>query len=172
MKSKRTFSKTRSQRYQKREVLYIRIITKKRGEKKANQTRAISSLNSSTSSAKIEQKNSYGEFQNVKLDQTEYDKLQTRLGQESLTRMIKRLDLYVGQTGKRYKSHYMTILKWNDDDAEKDKKTNGFSLAKHRQGSKLAFETETDTWRPPALEKRVRTPEEKAAILKEFGVAL
>ncbi|MDQ5981859.1 MAG: hypothetical protein ACH349_07075 [Candidatus Rhabdochlamydia sp.] len=86
--------------------------------------------------------------------------------------MIKRLDLYVGQTGKRYKSHYMTILKWNDDDAEKDKKTNGFSLAKHRQGSKLAFETETDTWRPPALEKRVRTPEEKAAILKEFGVAL
>jgi len=36
--------------------------------------------------------------------------------------MIKRLDFYIGQSGKRYKSHYATILKWLDEDSEKAKK--------------------------------------------------
>jgi phage replication O-like protein O len=114
-------------------------------------------------------KRSYGELGNVQLEDDEHEKLIVKLGAEVTANMIKRLDLYIGQTGKYYNSHYATLLRWFEDDSAK---STGLPVAKHRQGSKLAFETEKDTWKPPLHEPLERTLEEKAKVKKEFGVDL
>lgn len=52
----------------------------------------------------------------VKLTQEEIDKLKEKLGIEKTKEYIERLNLYVGSTGKKYVSHYMTILNWYNKD--------------------------------------------------------
>ena len=56
----------------------------------------------------------HGPFENVKLTDTELEKLQKRF--PDYLQRIDRLSTYMASSGKRYKSHYATILKW----AEKD----------------------------------------------------
>lgn len=56
-------------------------------------------------------KERYGEFENVLLTKEELDKLQSRLGEQTDS-YIERLSNYIASTGKRYKSHYATILSW------------------------------------------------------------
>ena len=56
-------------------------------------------------------KERYGEFENVLLAKEELDKLQSRLGEQTDS-YIERLSNYIASTGKRYKSHYATILNW------------------------------------------------------------
>lgn len=51
----------------------------------------------------------YGEFNNVKLTKEEYDKLE----KNNLLSYIEKLSSYIASTGKRYKSHYATILNWS-----------------------------------------------------------
>lgn len=63
-------------------------------------------------------KESFGEFENVLLSEQELSKLKSRFGEES-DKYIERLSNYIASSGKRYKSHYATILTW----AEKDKKS-------------------------------------------------
>ena len=63
-------------------------------------------------------KEKFSEF--VLLKQEEHEKLVERLGEEGTKKMIERLNNYIGSSGRRYKSHYHTILQW----AEKDKKEN------------------------------------------------
>jgi phage replication O-like protein O len=113
--------------------------------------------------------------EHVVLSPEEHAKLLADYGEAKLNQMLDTLDVYKGSTGKRYKSDYHTLLpagwvhkRWLE---EKDKPSSS-TVAKHRQGSKLAFETEKDTWRPPEAKTRERTPEEKARIKKEFGVDL
>ena len=53
--------------------------------------------------------NIYGEFQNVKLTDEEYNKLKQR----DLLPYIEKLSTYMESKGKRYKSHYATILTWD-----------------------------------------------------------
>lgn len=55
-------------------------------------------------------KQPYGEF--VRLTEEEHGKLVERFGTEGTTDRIARLDAYVGSTGKPYKSHYHTIISW------------------------------------------------------------
>lgn len=62
-------------------------------------------------------KNAFGEFANVMLSETEMQKLSNRFN-GSLEKRIERLSIYLEKTGKRYKSHYATILSW----AEKDER--------------------------------------------------
>lgn len=50
----------------------------------------------------------YGEFENVKLTDEEYEKIK----QQNLLEFIDRLSTYLSSTGKKYKSHYATILTW------------------------------------------------------------
>lgn len=57
--------------------------------------------------------NIYGEFKNVKLKKEEYDKLE----KSNLLPYIEKLSSYIASRGKKYKSHYATILNW----ARKDK---------------------------------------------------
>lgn len=69
---------------------------------------------------KNQKKSSYGEFQNVKLTDEEYEKLEKRLGQRACKLYIDKLDLYIEQFGKdKYKSHYATLLNWYRRDSEK-----------------------------------------------------
>ena len=56
----------------------------------------------------------------VLLKQEEHEKLIEKFGEKETTQMIERLNNYIGSSGRRYKSHYHTILQW----AEKDKKEN------------------------------------------------
>lgn len=63
-------------------------------------------------------KDLYGEF--VRLEKVEYEKLVDRLGEPLTLDYIDRLNNYIGSSGKRYKSHYHTILTWvRKDEAKK-----------------------------------------------------
>lgn len=53
-------------------------------------------------------KNIYGEFKNVKLTKEEYAKLE----KSNLLPYIEKLSSYIASKGKKYKSHYATILNW------------------------------------------------------------
>lgn len=55
----------------------------------------------------------YGEF--VSMTRDEYAKLCEKYGEEAAKGMIEILDNYIGSKGKRYKSHYRTILSWVAD---------------------------------------------------------
>ena len=61
----------------------------------------------------------YGEF--VRLTEDEHQKLLERLGQALTTDYIERLDNYIGSKGKKYKSHYHTILTWARKDEARRK---------------------------------------------------
>lgn len=60
--------------------------------------------------------NIYGEFKNVKLSDEEYAKLE----KSNLLPYIDKLSSYIASKGKRYKSHYATILTWARKDKPKE----------------------------------------------------
>lgn len=49
----------------------------------------------------------------VLISEEEYEKLVSTLGMDLATSMIEKLNNYIGSTGKKYKSHYFTILNWS-----------------------------------------------------------
>lgn len=53
-----------------------------------------------------------GEFKNIKLSQEEITKLEERMGKESCAALVEELSQYIASTGKKYKSHYATLLAW------------------------------------------------------------
>jgi hypothetical protein len=57
-------------------------------------------------------KNSYGEFGNVKMTTAEFEKLVQAVGAERANALIEELSSYLASSGKRYKSHYATLLNW------------------------------------------------------------
>lgn len=66
-----------------------------------------------------------GEFENVKLTKEELDKLQVSYS-DCYEEYIEKLSSYLAQTGKRYKSHYATLLNWiRRDGKEKQDKQKG-----------------------------------------------
>lgn len=56
--------------------------------------------------------NSYGEFGNVKMTTAEFEKLVQAVGAERANELIEELSSYLASSGKRYKSHYATLLNW------------------------------------------------------------
>ena len=58
------------------------------------------------------------EFQKVKISKEEFEKLNEKLGQATTEQFMNRLDVYLEQTGRLYKSHYATILTWWRKDGE------------------------------------------------------
>lgn len=57
-------------------------------------------------------KKKYGELHNVELTDEEYQKLIEKHGKPNTHKYIDRLSLYIASAGKKYKSHYATILAW------------------------------------------------------------
>lgn len=57
-------------------------------------------------------KNSYGEFGNVKMTTEEFSKLVQAEGADRANALIEELSSYLASSGKRYKSHYATLLNW------------------------------------------------------------
>lgn len=66
----------------------------------------------------IYKKNKYLDF--ILLTDDEYTKLQNLVGDE-LEGYLERLNNYIGSTGKKYKSHYFTLLNWARKDGVKSK---------------------------------------------------
>jgi len=66
------------------------------------------------------EKKGWGEFQNVLLTEAEYQKLHDRFNKET-SALIERLSTYIASTGKRYKSHYATLLSWKQRDDKEGK---------------------------------------------------
>lgn len=58
------------------------------------------------------EKERYGEFKNVLLTEEEYHKLE----ESNLLPYIEKLSSYIASKGKKYKSHYATILTWSRGD--------------------------------------------------------
>ena len=64
------------------------------------------------------EKRRYGESSLVSLTTIEHQKLMDRFGEEVTRMYIDKLNNYVGSKGKKYDSHYHTILTWIDKDAK------------------------------------------------------
>ena len=60
----------------------------------------------------------YGEYKNVRLSKEEYKKLKEKLNSHTDI-MISKLSRYMESSGKTYQNHYVTILKWYEEDKEK-----------------------------------------------------
>lgn len=71
---------------------------------------------------KKEIKHKHGEYNHVLLTETEYKKLTELWGEQELSRMIKILDEGIETKGYKYKSHYLAIKKWKDN----EKTQNGY----------------------------------------------
>lgn len=65
-------------------------------------------------------KEKFGEFGNVFLSNEEFEKLKSKFGAEA-ENYIEKLSSYIASSGKKYKSHYATILSW----IQKDTKDSG-----------------------------------------------
>ncbi len=60
----------------------------------------------------IEHTHMYGEFENVRLTDSQLDKLNTRFPPEQVQQEIEALSGYMRSKGKRYADHYATLLNW------------------------------------------------------------
>lgn len=70
-------------------------------------------------------KKKYGEMDNVLLNDSELEKLKDKFPNDYEER-IDKLSLYIAQKGKKYKSHYATILSWaRRDDKQGQTSKNG-----------------------------------------------
>jgi hypothetical protein len=66
--------------------------------------------------SKIE-RGKYGEQGLVLLSDEEVEKLKARFGEDKAFEYVEKLDAYIGSKGKKYKSHFSTILSWSLKDA-------------------------------------------------------
>jgi len=67
--------------------------------------------------------NTYGEFQNVRMTTAEFEKFVQAEGADRANALIEELSSYLASSGKRYKSHYATLLNWGrrkDKEGEKN----------------------------------------------------
>lgn len=97
----------RAKRYRENSKAKARVtnVTKKSDERNAREEKIRED--------KIrEEKKYFGEFQKVQLSDGEHTNLRTRYGAGATTRLIDELDGYLETSGKRYKSHYATLLNW------------------------------------------------------------
>lgn len=98
------FQEVEKQQVEKQEVEKVgQINTNIQNNKKTN-----------TKKQNTDIKREYGEFKNVLLTDDEYKKIE---GINALSQ-IENLSRYIASTGKRYKSHYATILNWDRRDKQ------------------------------------------------------
>lgn len=83
------------------------------------------------------EKESFGEFGNVKLTQIEYANLCQRV--DNADTLIDELDQYIESQGKtkKYKSHYATLLNWSRRKAQEAEPKQGFKTAADRDREEI-----------------------------------
>ena len=68
-----------------------------------------------------EVKKKNGQYKNVLLTESEYNKLVDRFGQDVAKNKIIEMDEAIELKGYKYKSHYLAILKWSKNDTDQNK---------------------------------------------------
>lgn len=100
----------------------------KTASERANEGQAKGKQRATNKNDKNEKKYIYGEFKNVKLTQDELEKLKSKF--PDYQDRIEKLSSYVASTGKRYSSHYATILNWSrKEEPEREVKKYNFKKA-------------------------------------------
>jgi len=96
-------------------------------------------INKRTQTRRIKKnkKNTYMDF--VLLTIGEQTKLDELYGHETVNEYIGRLSEYIGSTGKKYKSHYHTILSWIRKDGVQKKMTSDERLKKQAEALGLTY---------------------------------
>lgn len=99
-----------------------------KNEPKTSQKRAKTNPNTNTNTNTNTNNNKrlYGECQNVKLTEDEYNKLV----EKNYTGLIDELSLYIASKGDKYKSHYATILQWAK---KREKETPAIKIEKPKE---------------------------------------
>ena len=65
-------------------------------------------------------KKAYGKYENVLLDDEEYEALKNELGENVLLDYIKKVDEYVQINDREYSDYYAVIKKWVEEDEEEE----------------------------------------------------
>ena len=109
-------SEYKKQEYQKQEVEKQEV--EKQEIEKVGQinTNIQNTKKQNTKKQNTDIKREYGEFKNVLLTDDEYKKVE----EINALSQIENLSRYIASTGKRYKSHYATILNWDRRDKQKE----------------------------------------------------
>ena len=82
--------------------------------------------------------NAYGEFQNVRMTTEEFSKFVQAEGADRANALIEELSSYLASSGKRYKSHYATLLNWGRrKDKELRPQPQGFKTAADRDREEI-----------------------------------
>jgi hypothetical protein len=123
------------------------------------------------------QKTSYRE--NVPLTEEEFLRLTKIYGEEKLSKMLDRLEVYCGSTGKRYKSAYHALLPagWVNRSMEEDKRKESCGYQK-KPGSSLTTlaanekRLGSDGWdpehRPTLAQRKAEAAPRIAAAIEEY----
>lgn len=85
------------------------------------------------------QRHKYGQYNNVLLTDKELEKLRERYPAE-YQQKIEDLSDYMKRVGKKYADHYLTLLKWLEEDADKPKDRGGGGKTKPLEMS--SFDTD------------------------------
>ena len=102
------------------------------GSDKQNQANQGDNVNVNVNNKKENnKKKKFGEFDNVLLTEEEYTKLENN----NLSTYIEKLSAYLESTGKRYKSHYATILSWSRKEKQDNNKNEETKLKKVGNGA-------------------------------------
>ena len=91
-----------------------------------------------------DKKHKYGEFKHVLLTDKEKDKLLSELGEHKFNLVIKRLDEYIEETGKKYKNHNLTIRRWVIDAVTKENPQLQSNRTNKDDGSSVIFDPRRD----------------------------
>ena len=124
----------------------VRAAQKNSQEKVVQELPMISTETQAESAPKKPVKKHYADF--VLLTAEDYEKIVDKYGEELAAAAIQILNQYIGSTGKKYKSHYMTLIGWPIREAMK---RNPSLYAKHQQekegkGGGNPYATDMQEW--------------------------
>lgn len=124
------------QEYQKQGVELQEV--EKQGVEKVGQ---LNTNIQNTKKLNTNNKREYGEFKNVLLTDDEYKKLENI----NALSQIENLSSYIASTGKRYKSHYATILNWDRREKQQEEQ-NKYKGMSYREREYLRGQEILDNW--------------------------
>lgn len=73
----------------------------------------------------------YGEFQHIRLTGDEYNNLVEKYGRSNIEKYIKKMDVYLEESGRTYKNCYLALQKWLDSDNVRKELSDGFDADKY-----------------------------------------